>query len=180
MARARGRIVLQSPCSAAQLLCIHSLRHQRVLCQSHHDQISKPLYPVILACPLTSHFLPTQLPPMVPKLCTGAGEATFLKFLNKHNGLTSVNCYMVNFSFPIYINKHSNILVVPFLHSGKSCCQTCYQSSTLALGLPGSWQTLPHNQHGLCISIALMGYFEKVSCTKALEYLRVSPSSCMI
>lgn len=39
MARARGRVVLQPPCSAAQPLCILSLRGQRVLFQSHCGQI---------------------------------------------------------------------------------------------------------------------------------------------
>lgn len=39
VARARGRMILQPPCSAAQLHCILSLRGQRVPFQSHCGQI---------------------------------------------------------------------------------------------------------------------------------------------
>lgn len=76
LARPRGRVVLQPPCSAAQLLWILSLRGQRILFQSHRGQIYIYIiqYFVILPCPLTSHFLPAQLPPMAPKLSTG-GES---------------------------------------------------------------------------------------------------------
>lgn len=79
-ARARGRVVLQPPCSAAQLLCIRSLRGQRVLFQSHCGQIYISQYSVILPCPLTSRFLPAQLPPMVPKLPQREGKVRFVWF----------------------------------------------------------------------------------------------------
>lgn len=78
----RARAVLWSCRSAAQRLCIHSLRGQRVLFQSHRGQKSKPLYPVILSCPLTFHFFPAQLPPMVPKLSKAGGQIKLL-FISK-------------------------------------------------------------------------------------------------
>lgn len=127
VARAREIIVLWSPCSAAQLLCIHSPRDQRVLFQSYRSQKSKPLHPVILACALTFHLFPPQWLPRVPKLSIAGGQIKPLLISKQTQEFDKCQLLYSDLWFShLYpqTSKHPSCPISTLGHKPEPCCQT--------------------------------------------------------